>query len=101
MTRAAIDEEADYVIIMKIDFQFPHKVGLTGKYECAATATGEVYKKPEADSKRSARSVAALDPIIIKGFGESEQNAKRDAAIGVAKDAAQDIAVKLRSNKKL
>lgn len=101
MTRAAIDEEADYVIIMKIDFQFPHKVGLTGRYECGATATGDVYKKPEAESKRSARSVATLDPIVIKSQGASEQEAKKEAAILIGKDAAQDIAAKLRSNKRL
>jgi hypothetical protein len=101
MTRAAIDEEADYIIIMKIDFQFPHKAGLTGSYECGATATGDVYRKPEADSKRSARSVATLDPIVLTGKGASEQEAKRQAAIMIARDAAQDIAAKLRSAKKL
>ncbi len=101
MTRAAIDEEADYVIIMNIDFQFPQKSGLTGAFECAATATGDVYKKPDAESKRAPRTVATLDPIIIKGSGSSEQEAKRTAAIMVAKDAAQDIAAKLRSKNKL
>ena len=101
MTRAAIDEEADYVIIMSITFDFPEKVGGTGQYECRATAIGEVYKKPDPNSKRSARSVTALDPIIEKGRSSSSQGAKNEVAIMIARDAAQDIATKLRSNKKL
>lgn len=99
MTAESIKEDADYVIIMSLDFSCPKKIGLTGAYECHGTATGDVYKKPE--GRRSARSVAALDPIIVKGRGSSEQEAKKEVAIMIAKDAAQDIAAKLRSNKRL
>ena len=99
MTAEAVKEDADYTIIMSMDFACPKKIGLTGAYECQATAIGEVYKKPEGNKR--ARSVAALDPIIMKGRGASQQEAKKEVSIMIAKEAAQDIAVKLRSNNRL
>jgi hypothetical protein len=99
MTSAAIDEEADYVAIMSITFQFPRKSGLTGNYECIATALGKVYKKPE--GTKLPKVVAVLDPVILKGRGASEQEAKGDVAKNIAIETGQDMTSKLRSNKKL
>jgi hypothetical protein len=96
---AALAEEVDYVAVVQIDFSFPKKVGVGGQFECSATVTGSIRKRPT--KGRLWSTVATIDTVIRKRTAETAQDAKREVAALVARDAAVDMVVKIKNKGKL
>jgi hypothetical protein len=96
---SALQEEVDYVALMKIDFSFPKKSGVGGLYECRATVNGDIFRRPT--KGRLWTTVATIDPVILKATAESSQDAKREVAKAVAIAASTDMVAKIKNKGKL